>query len=233
MSFGLTGAPNTFQGAMSSTLCSLLCKCVLVFFDDILIYSPTLESHLEHIRQVFTLLAADQWKVKFNKCRFVRQSISYLGILLVTMAWPRILKKSSQFNIGHNPKTSRNFVASWALRGITTNLFKTLLYGLILSLTCLRKVLSVFRNCRLVNLVDCAFRFEWLCKEDMRMYTGSGGMSLRPVASCCLCYLHWVRSRGYKRLREGRAPKPLWVEVKSVFFWFVGLWSVCGIVIPQ
>lgn len=79
MSFGLTGAPNTFQGAMNSTLHSLLRKCVLVFFDDILIYSPTLESHLEHIRQVFTLLAADQWKVKFNKCRFAIQSISYLG----------------------------------------------------------------------------------------------------------------------------------------------------------
>lgn len=64
---------------MNTTLCSLLRKCVLVFFDDILIYSPTLEDHLEYIRQVFTLLAADQWKVKFSKCQFARQSISYLG----------------------------------------------------------------------------------------------------------------------------------------------------------
>lgn len=79
MSFRLTGAPNTFQGAMNTTLQPLLQKCVLVFFDDILVYSPTLESHVEHLRQVFNLLAADQWKVKFSKCQFAKQSISYLG----------------------------------------------------------------------------------------------------------------------------------------------------------
>jgi len=79
MSFGLTGAPNTFQGAMNSTLLSLLRKCALVFFDDILIYSPTFDAHIHHLRQVFQLLAADQWKVKFSKCQFGKQSISYLG----------------------------------------------------------------------------------------------------------------------------------------------------------
>jgi hypothetical protein len=38
----------------------------------------------------------------------------------------------------------------------------------------LARQLSAFRNCRLVNLVDCSFRLGWLCKEDTRMYTGSG-----------------------------------------------------------
>lgn len=49
MSFGLTGAPNTFQGAMNITLRPLLRHCVLVFFDDILVYSRTLTEHLEHL----------------------------------------------------------------------------------------------------------------------------------------------------------------------------------------
>jgi hypothetical protein len=38
-----------------------------------------LEAHIEHLRQVFELLSADQWKVKFSKCQFAKQSISYLG----------------------------------------------------------------------------------------------------------------------------------------------------------
>ena len=79
MAFGLTDAPNTFQGAMNNSLKPLPRKCALVFFDDILVYSRTLEEHIEHLRQVFTLLARDQWKVKFSKCRFAQQSISYLG----------------------------------------------------------------------------------------------------------------------------------------------------------
>jgi hypothetical protein len=79
MSFGLTGAPNSFQGAMNTTLRPLLRKCVLVFFDDILIYSKTYEEHLHHLEQVLSLLAQDQWLVKLSKCKFAQQSLAYLG----------------------------------------------------------------------------------------------------------------------------------------------------------
>lgn len=70
MSFGLTGAPNMFQGAMNTTLHPLLQRCVLVFFDDMLIYNKTFEDHLVHLHQVLTLLARDKWQVKLSKCRF-------------------------------------------------------------------------------------------------------------------------------------------------------------------
>jgi hypothetical protein len=67
---------------MNTTLRPLLRKCVIVFFDDILVYSPDLETHLQHLRQVFELLSADQWQVKLSKCRFAQQSLSYLGHVL-------------------------------------------------------------------------------------------------------------------------------------------------------
>lgn len=79
MSFGLCGAPATFQGAMNSTLKPLLRKCVVVFFDDILIYSKTFEQHLSHLRAVLQLLVADQWQVKLSKCTFAKREIAYLG----------------------------------------------------------------------------------------------------------------------------------------------------------
>lgn len=82
MSFGLTGAPNSFQGAMNSTLKPLLRKCVIVFFDDILIYSQTLEDHINHLKQVLQLLDADQWGLKLSKCHFTQQSIAYLGHII-------------------------------------------------------------------------------------------------------------------------------------------------------
>jgi hypothetical protein len=52
MSFGLSGAPSTFQGAMNATLAPFLIKSALVFFDNILVHNNTLEDHVTHLQQV-------------------------------------------------------------------------------------------------------------------------------------------------------------------------------------
>jgi len=54
MPFGIMGAPGTFQDAMNSTMAPFLQKSVLVFFDDILIFSPSYEEHLHHLQLVFS-----------------------------------------------------------------------------------------------------------------------------------------------------------------------------------
>lgn len=64
---------------MNITLAPVLRKCAIVFFDDILIYSSSYEDHLQHLHQVLSLLAKDQWVVKLKKCRFAKHEIHYLG----------------------------------------------------------------------------------------------------------------------------------------------------------
>ena len=64
---------------MNETLRPGLRKFVVVFFDNILVYSRSYEEHLSHLAQVFCWLADDQWCLKLSKCTFAQQSISYLG----------------------------------------------------------------------------------------------------------------------------------------------------------
>ncbi|WVZ80007.1 hypothetical protein U9M48_027525 [Paspalum notatum var. saurae] len=80
--FWVVGGTSYISKAMNSTLAPYLRKFVLVFFDDILIYSATREDHLHHIRLVLELLQKDQWKVKLSKCTFATQQIAYLGHLI-------------------------------------------------------------------------------------------------------------------------------------------------------
>lgn len=56
MPFGLTNAPATFQALIQDVLRPLLDRCVIVYIDDILIYSHNEQEHAEHLRQVLQLL---------------------------------------------------------------------------------------------------------------------------------------------------------------------------------
>lgn len=82
MPFGLSNAPATFQATMNDIFRHLLRKFVLVFFDDILMYSPDFETHITHLTQVLQLLADHQLFAKFSKCKFAVQQVTYLGHLV-------------------------------------------------------------------------------------------------------------------------------------------------------
>ncbi|GBG93096.1 hypothetical protein CBR_g58781 [Chara braunii] len=79
MPFGLTNAPTTFQAAMTNEFRAMLDRFVLVYLDDILVYSRSLEDHLGHLRQVLETLRLAKYKANHDKCEFVRQELEYLG----------------------------------------------------------------------------------------------------------------------------------------------------------
>ncbi|KAJ4809119.1 polyprotein [Rhynchospora pubera] len=82
MPFGLSNAPSTFQALMNEIFQPLLRKFVVIFFDDILVYSGSLEAHLEHLSQVFQILRSNQLVVKPSKCTFAVSQIAFLGHII-------------------------------------------------------------------------------------------------------------------------------------------------------
>jgi hypothetical protein len=79
MPFGLSNAPTTFQALMNDVLRPFLRRFVLVFFDDILIYSTSWSERLQHVGLVFTTLRAHGLFLKRSKCSFGAVSVAYLG----------------------------------------------------------------------------------------------------------------------------------------------------------
>ena len=79
MLFGLTNAPTVFMDLMNTIFQPYLDQFVIVFIDDILIYSGSKEDHEEHLRVVLQILRENQLYVKFSKCQFWLDSVAFLG----------------------------------------------------------------------------------------------------------------------------------------------------------
>ena len=79
MTFGFKNAPAHFQRSMNLLLADLLDECVLVYMDDILIYSKTASEHRDHVKQVFARLSAKGWHVKQKKCALFLPAVEFLG----------------------------------------------------------------------------------------------------------------------------------------------------------
>jgi hypothetical protein len=105
MSFGLCNAPSTFQSLMNHVFHPFLHHFVLVFFDDILIYSKTWTDHLTHVDQFLHLVSQHQLFLKQSKCSFGASEVEYLGHLVGKDGVRVDLKKIEAMQDWPHPKT--------------------------------------------------------------------------------------------------------------------------------
>ena len=82
MPFGLTNAPSVFIDLMNRKCSLMLDNSVIVFIDDILVYSKTQEQHEEHMREVLETLRRERLFAKFFKCEFWLYEVHFMGHLV-------------------------------------------------------------------------------------------------------------------------------------------------------
>jgi len=105
LSFGLTNAPAVFSHMMTKMFQPYIGKFVLIYLDDILIYSKTEEEHYEHLRLVFQLLRKHQLYLKMSKCHFLKPEVTYLGHVISTEGIKPDPAKTSAVHGWPEPKT--------------------------------------------------------------------------------------------------------------------------------
>jgi hypothetical protein len=132
MPFGLTNAPATFQHFMNDTLRDLLDISVIVYLDDILIFSPTLDTHRQHVATVLErLLTARLW-VKPEKCAFHQNEVDFLGYIVGAQGIKMDPSKISAVTDWPAPTSVRHIQSSLGF----ANFYRRFVYRVRISRTC-------------------------------------------------------------------------------------------------
>src|SRR3979490_2986168 len=94
MPFGLTTSPGAFQRVINDVFSDLLDISVLIYLDDILVYSDNLDQHREHVRDILQRLRKNHMYAHTDKCFFHVDTVEYLGYILspngLTMAEDKV-----------------------------------------------------------------------------------------------------------------------------------------------
>ena len=113
MPFGLTNAPSTFQATMNNILRPFLRKFAVVFFDEILVYSPSFHAHLQHLQAILDTLSQGSFYLRRSKCIFAEQQLTYLGHIVSSQGVapdPKKIHAMTAWPIPTTPSDLRSFL---------------------------------------------------------------------------------------------------------------------------
>jgi hypothetical protein len=117
MPFGLCNAPATFQRYMDITFAGLKWNSCLVYLDDIIVFSPTFEQHLDDLKSVFERIRTSNLRIKASKCNFCCESLTYLGHKITPSGIQPDPKKISAIKEIQIPKTKSQLLSFLGISG--------------------------------------------------------------------------------------------------------------------
>lgn len=127
--FGLSNAPATFQNVMNNIFAPFINRFVLVYLDDILIYSRTSEEHEKHVRLVLEKLREHELIAKLSKCSFFQDQLVFLGHVVSAdgiRVDPSKVAAVQEWPVPENVSQLRSFLGlANYFRKIHAGLFKT------------------------------------------------------------------------------------------------------------
>ena len=82
MPMGLSEAPGTFMRLMNHVFCPYICIFVVVYFDDILVFSKSIKEHVTHVRTVLQTLRKERLYANMEKCLFGVEKLIFLGLVV-------------------------------------------------------------------------------------------------------------------------------------------------------
>ncbi|PKU86846.1 putative mitochondrial protein [Dendrobium catenatum] len=164
MPFGLCNAPSTFMRLMNEILKPLIGKCCVVYFDDILVFSPSTDSHWKHLADIFQLLRKHKLYLNKAKCEFAMATVHFLGFIISAQGVSMDPSKVAAVRDWPRPQTITEVRSFHGL----TNFYRRFIRGF-----------SVI----MAPITDCLKRqtFMWTTEQQNSFETIKAALSSAPV----------------------------------------------------